>query len=621
MQWHNETLLIGALLLTMAVALGGLSSRMGVPFLLVFLVVGMAGGEDGPGGIDFDDFSLSFLIGNLALAVILLDGGLRTRLLTFRVGLRPALVLASAGVAVTAGATGLFAAWALDIDWRTGLLLGAIVASTDAAAVFSLLKSSGLRLNDRVGATLEIESGVNDPMAIFLTLTLIAVVQTASVPGPGALALEFLRQFGVGAAAGVAGGWAMAATARWWAVGEGLAAILVGAVGVGVFALTNLLGGSGFLAVYLFGLVAGHRASAGHGEMLRAMDGLAWLAQAGLFLLLGLLVTPSELPQLLGAALAISVFLIAVARPLAVFACLAPFRFARAETAYVSWVGLRGAVPIVLALFPLLAGVPDAKLLFNVAFVVVLVSLLIQGTTVAWAARRLRVELPQRDGPVAEHALAGGRVLAEFRIAAGAPACGLSPSALPLPAGCAVAQVAPAGGPVDAPGAATPFQGAVRVDATDATDATDDADRRATDPAAPSRVRASPERRLAPGDVVALIGNPRAIARCGAMFAATGTAVGRGAPMTLQMSAEARWGEVRVLYGLPSSPATGDASPLWAALESLAGRPLVEGDRIAVGHSAFVVVEVDAGRAARIAFEPRAQAPVAARPRPAGRQF
>lgn len=609
MQWHNETLLIGALLLTMAVALGGLSSRMGVPFLLVFLVVGMAGGEDGPGGIDFDDFSLSFLIGNLALAVILLDGGLRTRLLTFRVGLRPALVLASAGVAVTAGATGLFAAWALDIDWRTGLLLGAIVASTDAAAVFSLLKSSGLRLNDRVGATLEIESGVNDPMAIFLTLTLIAVVQTASVPGPGALALEFLRQFGVGAAAGVAGGWAMAATARWWAVGEGLAAILVGAVGVGVFALTNLLGGSGFLAVYLFGLVAGHRASAGHGEMLRAMDGLAWLAQAGLFLLLGLLVTPSELPQLLGAALAISVFLIAVARPLAVFACLAPFRFARAETAYVSWVGLRGAVPIVLALFPLLAGVPDAKLLFNVAFVVVLVSLLIQGTTVAWAARRLRVELPQRDGPVAEHALAGGQMLAEFRVALGAPACGLSPSALPLPAGCTVAHVAPSGGPVDAPVAATASQARASADGSEG-QSNDSAE--SGGPPVPA-----PQRRLAVGDIVALVGSPRSLERCRAMFAAIGMAAGQGAPMALQMSAEARWGEVRVLYGLPSWTATRDAAPLWEALEALAGRPLVEGDRIVVGTSAFVVVEVDAGRAARIAFEPRAHA--AARVRPTGR--
>jgi len=336
MQWHNEILLAGALLLGVAITLGGLSSRLGVPFLLVFLLAGMAAGEDGFGGIDFDDVPLGFLVGNLALAVILLDGGLRTRLETFRVGLRPALLLASVGVAITAAATGAFAAWILDIDWRLGLLLGAIVASTDAAAVFSLLKVSGLRLNDRIGATLEIESGVNDPMAIFLTMMLITVVQTGMAPAAAGLALEFVRQFGVGTLAGIVSGMLLAATARWWSVGEGLAAILIAAAGVGVFALTNLIGGSGFLAVYLFGLVAGHRWPGGHGEMLRAMDGLAWLSQSVLFLLLGLLVTPSELPQLLGAALAISVFLILVARPAAVALCLAPFRFSAAETTYIT---------------------------------------------------------------------------------------------------------------------------------------------------------------------------------------------------------------------------------------------------------------------------------------------
>jgi hypothetical protein len=185
MQWHNEVLLGGALLLALAIALGGLSSRLGLPFLPVFLLVGMLGGEDGPGGIDFDDVPLSFLVANLALAVILLDGGLRTRLATFRVGLRPALALACVGVAVTALATGLFASWMLAIDWRLGLLLGAIVASTDAAAVFSLLKASGLRLSDRIGATLEIESGVNDPMAIFLTLVMIGVVQSGGSSASG----------------------------------------------------------------------------------------------------------------------------------------------------------------------------------------------------------------------------------------------------------------------------------------------------------------------------------------------------------------------------------------------------------------------------------------------------
>jgi cell volume regulation protein A len=601
MQWHNEVLLAGALLLGAAITLGGLSSRLGVPFLLVFLLAGMAAGEDGPGGIAFDDVPLSFLVGNLALAVILLDGGLRTRLQTFRVGLRPALLLASVGVAITAAATGAFAAWMLDIDWRLGLLLGAIVASTDAAAVFSLLKSSGLRLNDRIGATLEIESGVNDPMAIFLTMMLIAVVQTAAVPAGTELAAEFLRQFGLGTLAGIGAGMVLAATARWWSVGEGLAAILIAAAGVGVFALTNLIGGSGFLAVYLFGLVAGHRWPGGHGEMLRAMDGLAWLSQSVLFLLLGLLVTPSELPQLLGASLAISVFLILVARPAAVVLCLAPFRFSAAETAYVAWVGLRGAVPIVLALFPLLAGVPQARLLFNVAFVVVLVSLLVQGTTVAFAARRLRIELPQRDGPLAEHALAGGAVLAEFRVADAAPACGTPPRSLVLPAGCRIVRVH---GGADRTGA--PVGAGVRTAAPP----------EGAEAGAPEGVPADavelPVRPLARDDVVALIGTPQALERCHVLFAsALPAAAGRegarpGGRLSWQLPAHADWHAVCELYGLASDAAGMPAGgSLGEVLEALAGRPLVEGDRVPVGRSVFVVVAFEAGRATRFAFEPR----------------
>jgi len=574
MQWQNEILLGGALLLALAVALGGLSSRMGLPFLLVFLLVGMLAGEDGPGGIDFDDFSLSFLVGNLSLAVILLDGGLRTRMQTFRVGLRPALVLASAGVLITAATTGLFAAWVLGIDWRLGLLLGAIVGSTDAAAVFSLLKASGLRLNDRIAATLEIESGVNDPMAIFLTLALIGVVQVGAWPGGGTLAMDFLQQFGVGAAVGIAAGWIMAETARWWSVAGGLAAILVAAAGVAAFALTNLIGGSGFLAVYLFGLVAAYRwRGGGHGEILRAMDGLAWLAQAGLFLLLGLLITPSELPRLLGAALAIAAFLIFVGRPLAVVACLAPFRFSAQETGYVAWVGLRGAVPIVLALFPLLAGVKDSKLLFDVAFVVVLVSLLVQGTTVALVARRLGVELPRRIAPLAEHPLAGGVMIVEFRVGVGAPVCGLTVDAVEWPEGSRVAHVWSA-----------------------------------TAPASSATASAAPTAPLQAGDVVGLIGSEDLLARCGSLFAPR--VLRHTAPLSWQLPAEAGWGEVLAAYGLTNERGLPEGLGLGEALETLAGRALVEGDRVRVGGTAFVVIAVHpaSGRAARFAFEPRVRA-------------
>jgi len=567
----NETLFVGALLLALAITLGGLSARISLPVLLVFLVVGMLAGEDGPGGIDFDDVPLSFLAGNLALAVILLDGGLRTRLSSFRVGLRPALALASVGVAITAAITGAFAAWVLALDWRLGLLLGAVVASTDAAAVFAMLKASGLRLSDRIGATLEIESGVNDPMAIFLTLLLIGVVQTGGWPQAGTLAGDFLMQFGIGGLAGVAGGWAMAATARWWSIGDGLAAILLAAAGVAVFALTNLSGGSGFLAVYLFGLVAGHRWPGGHAETLRAMDGLAWLSQSALFLLLGLLATPSELPALLPAALAISAVLMLVARPIAVVACLAPFRFGRSETAFVSWVGLRGAVPIVLALFPLLAGVEQARLVFNVAFVVVLVSLLVQGTTVALAARRLGMQTPHREGPVAEHALADGAVLAEFRVAAGAPACGCAPADLALPDGCTLVRRsdgAPGGLPV------------------------------AADP-----------RPIVAGDLLAVVGTPAALERCLRLFATAPAAAGRpriGWPM----SADAPWAEVSAAYGLQPGEAAGSHASLGRTLESIAGRALAEGDRVRVGRSAFTVTEVDpdTGRPTRVLFEPTARA-------------
>lgn len=204
MEALNHVLLAGALTLLFALLLGAASSRIGLPFLLVFLVVGMLAGEDGPGGIVFDDHRLSFFVGNLALAVILLDGGLRTRFASFRVGLRPALVLATAGVVLTAALVAAGAAWAFGLDWRRAALLGAIVGSTDAAAVFALLKSAGVRLGDRIAATLEIESGANDPMAVFLTVGLIGVVLAPTAAPLGSLALELVQQFGIGAGAGLA---------------------------------------------------------------------------------------------------------------------------------------------------------------------------------------------------------------------------------------------------------------------------------------------------------------------------------------------------------------------------------------------------------------------------------
>ncbi len=406
----NAILLAAGALVFASVLTGLFSARAGFSFLLVFLVGGMLVGVDGPGGVEFDDFRLAFWVGNAALAVILLDGGLRTSLDTFRTGLKPALGLATVGVAVTAALTGAAAAWLLAVDWRLGLLAGAIVGSTDAAAVFSLMRTSQLRLSERMATTLEIESGINDPMAVFLTLMLIAWITAPQPQGAAELALMFATQAGGGLAVGLAGGWLVGEVLRRLRLGpefEALGALLLLSSGVAVFAGANLAGGSGFLAVYLYGLVVRRRAERIVLNALAAMDGYAWLAQASMFVLLGLLVTPSRLVDHLLPALGVAAVLMVVARPVAVWLCLAPLRFTRAEMAFVSWVGLRGAVPIVLAVFPIVAGVPDARRLFDVAFVVVLASLLLQGTTMRWAAQRFGVNLPDVADEPAHRALFG----------------------------------------------------------------------------------------------------------------------------------------------------------------------------------------------------------------------
>ncbi|MCV0440498.1 MAG: potassium/proton antiporter [Hydrogenophaga sp.] len=418
-------LLAAASLVFISVMAGVFSARVGFSFLLVFLVVGTLAGVDGPGGVVFNDFRLSFVVGNVALAVILLDGGLRTDIVTFRTGLRPSLLLATVGVMVCTGLTAAAAHWLLDLSWPLALLVGAIVGSTDAAAVFSLLKSSGVKLNERVAATLEIESGMNDPMAVYLTLTFIGVA-LAMGAGTGdelsakAVLLSLLYQFGWGAAMGVACGFGLAGLlkrmGRGVDGGGGIRALLMVSGGLAVFALTTWLGGSGFLAVYAMGVIAGNRARRLVRPALSAMDGYAWLAQAGMFLLLGLLVTPSELLRTLWPAIGVSLVLMLVARPVSVWLCLAPLRFSPREITFISWVGLRGAVPIVLAVFPVMAGVQGAHTFFNVAFVVVLTSLLLQGSTIAWAARRTGVALPDPDDT--EHARL---VYGDFELDAGTP--------------------------------------------------------------------------------------------------------------------------------------------------------------------------------------------------------
>ncbi|MGC8119741.1 potassium/proton antiporter [Marinobacter sp. VGCF2001] len=391
--------LVGALMLVISIVLSPLSSRVGMPVLLIFLVVGMMMGEDGPGGIEFDNFELAFLIANLALGVILLDGGMRTRVETFRVGLRPALMLATLGVGLTAGGAAVVAWWVFDLHWLMALLVGAIISSTDAAAVFSLLQGRGLHLNERVSATLEIESGSNDPMAIFLTLLLVTLIGSVQEDALAQGLMMLVRQFGIGIFAGLIGGFAVVQLVNRIRLTPSLYPLLVAAAGIAVFSATNAIGGSGFLAIYLTGVVIGNRHVRMMPMILQVHDGLAWLAQLCLFLMLGLLVNPSDLIPLAGGGLILALALIFIIRPATVLLTLWPFGFNRRELGFISWVGLRGAVPIVLALFPIIADLPDAQLVFHAAFFIVLVSLLVQGTTMAPLARKLKLEVPAGEEP------------------------------------------------------------------------------------------------------------------------------------------------------------------------------------------------------------------------------
>ncbi|MCL4261682.1 MAG: potassium/proton antiporter [Anaerolineae bacterium] len=391
----NEYMMIGAAtLLLISVLVSKISDRFGVPVLLLFLLLGMVIGSDGPGGIYFDDPALAQFLGVIALILILFSGGLDTEWASVRPVLKEGMLLATFGVFLTALAVGLFATLLLDFSLIEGLLLGAIVSSTDAAAVFSILRSKGISLKGRLKPLLELESGSNDPMAIFLT---IGLIQLLSQPDTSPLSLVglFVLQMGIGAVMGYGMGRVMLFFINRSRLGyEGLYPVLTLSLVFLTFGLTDALNGSGFLAVYLAGVVLGRYDFIHKRSLLRFHDGLAWLMQIAMFLALGLLVFPSELVPVVGVGLLIAAFLMFVARPVSVFLSLLPSSLDWRAKTFISWVGLRGAAPIILATFPLLARLPQADLIFNIVFFIVLTSVLLQGTTLSPVARWLRVDAP-----------------------------------------------------------------------------------------------------------------------------------------------------------------------------------------------------------------------------------
>lgn len=554
-------LLLAGVLLLVAVLASKVAARFGMPVLVLFMLVGMLAGEDGIGRIAFDNYQLAHGIGTVALCLILFDGGLRTPLGALRLAWRPAGLLATFGVVITAGVTAGCAWLVLDLTPLEALLLGSIVGSTDAAAVFSILRSKGLFLKQRVAATLEVESGSNDPMAVLLTIGVLEVMTGATGSAAG-WAVFLVQQMGLGLVIGIVMGWlSVKLLNRIRLNAAGLYPVLSGVCCVLAFGGAATLGGSGFLAVYVAGIWIGNRRTVYHRGNLQFHDGVAWLCQMTMFLVLGLLCTPSEL---LGVALPgalIALGLIFVARPLAVFLLLPFSGFNLRELVFFSWVGLKGAVPIVLATYPLLFGIANGPLLFNVVFFVVLVSAVAQGWSLPAVARWLGLQQPGRPSAPIELEITSLREVdmevVQFDLEDGAPAVDRRVNELALPDGVVIAVIA-------------------------------------------REARLIPPRgstRLVAGDHVFLVLKPVMRQLVEMIFSGSGPRRGAGIPALVEFGFPftVRVGHLQTMYGLELDlPADKRLDQVVA--EALEREPQ-KGDIVTIGHHTLHVREVEAGRA------------------------
>lgn len=392
----GNILLIGSVLLLISVLAGKTTNKLGVPTLIFFLVVGVLAGSEGIGGIHFDNAALAQFIGIVALNFILFSGGLDTDWQSIRPVLWRGIALSTIGVFLTALSVGVFVHYAFGFTLAEGMLLGSVISATDAAAVFSILRSKGIGLKGYLRPVLELESGSNDPMAYFLTITMTAIVASGSTD-LAVLIPSFLKEFIIGGALGFVIG-----RGSVWLINhikletEGLYPVLTLGIALFTYSFTHFLGGNGFLAIYLCAVIMGNSNMVHKRSLIKFYDGQAWLMQIILFLTLGLLVFPSRILPLTGMGLLISAFLIFIARPIGVFASLAFFKSNIRSKLFISWVGLRGSVPIVFATYPLLAGIPKADLIFNLVFFISVTSVLLQGTTLSFVAKLLHVSVPAK---------------------------------------------------------------------------------------------------------------------------------------------------------------------------------------------------------------------------------